>query len=283
MSAIELNERLTDLSEEITEINEQTKLLTQKRTSALSEQNEEAAKTIRRQLQELQERLEDVTIMKTAVQGKLRIYSKNKEQASEIRKRIAGELWPQGTKVLSKIQQAVADVSNALHEIDQLNGSMQGLAVEHEKLIGETIPVPLIPVPYDLRGLVAVRLPELPETLQLKVHSQEVREAQERQETAFTEHISKQKTQILPYLKSADMAWPKCKVCSRELVCIGGSSSVQAGSQQETVSGESEAQEKAFTLLFRCKDGQHNGREGFIKIENGPCERVRLIQLEIER
>jgi len=278
---MELNERLTDLTQEITQINEQTKLLTQKRTSALSQQDEETGKTIRRQLQELQERLEDITIMKTAVEGKLRVYKKNSQEAAEIRKRVAGELWPQGTKVLSKIQQAVADLSNALHEIDQLNGSMQGLAVEHEKLIGETIPVPLIPVPHDLRNLVAVRLPELPEALELKVHSQEVREAQERREAALNERISKQKAQILPYLESANMAWPKCKVCSRELVCIGGS--VFAGGQQETASGRPKLPKKAFRLLFRCEDGRHNGREGFIRIDGGDYERVPLTQLEIER
>ena len=106
MSVLELNERLTDLTEEITQINEQTKLLTQKRISALSEQNEETAKTIRRQLQEFQDRLEDITIMKTAVESKLRVYKKNSQEAADIRKRVAGELWPQGTKVLSKIQQA---------------------------------------------------------------------------------------------------------------------------------------------------------------------------------
>ena len=97
MSALELNEKLANLDADITQVNEDTKTLTQKRSDALSQGEAETAQTLRRQLQELQERLEDLTIMKTAVQGKLRVYKKNSQDAAEIRKRVAGELWPQGT------------------------------------------------------------------------------------------------------------------------------------------------------------------------------------------
>jgi uncharacterized phage infection (PIP) family protein YhgE len=282
MSAIELNERLTDLTEEITQINEQTKLLTQKRTSALSEQNEDAAKTIRHQLQEFQERLEDITIMKTAVENKLRVYKKNSQEAAEIRKRVAGELWPHGTKTLSKIQQAVTDLSNGIQEMDQLNGTMFGLAAQHEKLIGESVPVPMISnlIPQDLRRVVGIKLPELPETLQLKVHSQEVREGQERQEAILNERMSKQKTLLLPLLESANYAWPKCKVCGAELVCIGGS--IFDG-MVETGLGGPPVQKKAFALQFRCEvAGPHNGAKGFIAIEGGPYDTVPLSRLPID-
>jgi len=285
MSAIELNERLTDLTEEITQINEQTKLLTQKRTSALSEQNEESAKTIRRQLQELQERLEDITIMKTAVESKLRVYKKesNLQEAAEIRKHVT-ELWSQGTEVLDKMQPALKDLANVPHEIDQLNHSMQELAADHEKLIGETIAVPLIPVPQHLRDLVAVRFPDLSKTLHLKLHSQLVREAKEREEAAFNERISKQKTQILPYLESANLTWPKCKSCSRDLICIGGSvydGRPQAGRPEGL--GPDHQNKKAFRLQFICEVAPHNGREGFIRIDAGPYEMVPLTQLEVVR
>jgi DNA repair exonuclease SbcCD ATPase subunit len=280
MSAIELNERLTDLTEEITQINEQTKLLTQKRTSALSEQNEDAAKTIRHQLQEFQERLEDITIMKTAVENKLRVYKKNSQDAAEIRKRVAGELWPHGTKVFSKMQQALGDLSNALKEMDQLNGSIQGLAVEHEKLIGDSVAVPMIFIPGELRSLVNVRLPDLPETLELKVRSQEIHEAHERQDAAFNERMSKQKTLLLPLLESANYAWPKCKVCGAELVCIGGS--IFDG-MVETGLGGPPVQKKAFALQFRCEvAGPHNGAKGFIAIEGGPYDTVPLSRLPID-
>jgi len=217
MSALELNERLGNLDADILQVNEETKTLTQKRTDALSQGEAETAQTLRRQLQELQERLEDLTIMKTAVQGKLRVYKKNSQDAAEIRKRVAGELWPQGTKVLSKVQQAVTDLSNAIQEMDQLNGTMFGLAAEHEKLIGESVPVPMISnlIPKDLRRVIGIRLPELSEIFELKVHSQEVRETEERLAVSFNEMMTKQKVQILPYLESANRAWPKCKVCIR--------------------------------------------------------------------
>ena len=279
MSALELNEKLANLDADITQVNEDTKTLTQKRSDALSQGEAETAQTLRRQLQELQERLEDLTIMKTAVQGKLRVYKKNSQDAAEIRKRVAGELWPQGTKVLSKIQQALGDVSNALKEIDQLNGSMQGLATEHEKLIGESVAVPMIFVPSELRSLIGVRLPELPEALQLKVRSQEIHEAQERQDAAYNARMSKQKALLLPLLESANWAWPKCRVCGAELVCIGGG--IFDG-KVETGIGGPEVQKKAFALQFRCEVfGAHNGRQGFIAIEGGPYDTVQLNRLPI--
>lgn len=109
----------------------------------------------------------------------------NAQKAAMVRKQIAGELWPQGTKVLSKMHQALTELSNTIQEIDQLNSAMGALTVEHEKLIGETIPVPMMSslVPRDLRHAANIRLPELPESLELKVYSQQMREAQERPQT----------------------------------------------------------------------------------------------------
>ncbi len=280
MSALDLTDRLSDLTEEITQIDEQTKLLTQKRTSALTQQDEETGKTIRGQLRDLQERREDLNIMKTAVESKLRVYKKNSQEAAEIRKRVAGELWPQGTKVLSKMQQALNDYSKALKEMDQLNGSMQNLAAEHERLIGETVNVPAISVPGNLRILATVRLPELPETLELKTRSQEVRETQERLEAAHNEYMTKQKALILPYLEFAEMTWPKCRTCGEDLVCIGGG--VPDDRPEGSYEKPSYENKEAFRLLFRCEAGFHNGPEGFIRIERGPYEKVRLTPIDQE-
>jgi len=280
MSALDLNERLTGLIAEIDQVNEETKILTAKRTAALSEQNEATATTIRHQLQELQERLEDITFMKIAVEGKLRVYKGNAQKAAGIRKQIAGEFWPQGTKALSKVEQAVKDLSNAIGEMDGLNATIFALTAEHERLIGESVPVPSISnvIPQDLRRVVGIRLPELPETLELKVRSQVIREAEERQEAALNERISKQKTLVLPYLESADMTYPKCKTCSRELLLVGGA--VYAGSSTST---EDAPREKAFRLMFRCEDGRHNGSQGFIRIEGGAYSTAPLTDLEIDR
>jgi hypothetical protein len=159
--------------------------------------------------------------------------------------------------------------------MDRLNGTMFGLAAEHEKLIGESVPVPAIShlIPYDLRRVIGIKLPELPETLELKVRSQVLRETEERLTASFNEMMTRQKKQILPYLKSANLVWPLCKTCRQELVCISG----YAGS-----STEDDARKVAFKLQFRCKVDPHNGREGFIRIEAGP-ETVPLTDLEIQR
>jgi DNA repair exonuclease SbcCD ATPase subunit len=270
MSALDLNERLSGLTAEIDEVNEEMRTLTAKRTAALSEQDETVATTIRHQLAELQMRVEDLAFMKMAVEAKLRVYKGNAQKAAEIRKVIQGSLWPQATKVSSKAQQALADLSDVIREMDQLNGSMGRLAAEHETLIGETLPVPALSnvIPHQLRQVVGVRLPNLPETLELKVHSEQVREAQERQEAAFNEKLSKQKTQLLPYLESAQKGWPKCKRCSQELICVGAYVNEK---------------EHAFSLQFCCEVGPHNGARGFIRVEGGPFGKVELTQIELER
>jgi hypothetical protein len=283
MSALELNQKLSNLDADIVQVNEETKTLTQKRSDALSQGEAELAQKIRHQLQELQERLEDLSIMRTAVQGKLRVYKKNSQEAAEIRKKIAGELWPQGAGLVTKMQSALADLTNTIQEMDQLNGMIFGLTAEHEKLIGEAIPVPMISnvIPRDLRRVIGIRLPELPEALEVKVHSQVIREAKEREKATFNERISKQKTLVLPYLESAELTWPKCKTCGRELLCIGAS--VYEGSQQSIEGHLPELQQKAFRLQFRCEVGPHNGSKGFIQVDRGPYEKVPLTQLEIER
>jgi hypothetical protein len=283
MAAQEWKGRLETTKQEIVDINAKMDALGQAQDKAISLGDDAAAIKAKHDAKALQEQLEDLVITKAALETKLRIIKKNEPEAADIRKRIAGELWPQGTKVLSKIQQAVADLSNGIQELDQLNGTIFGLAAEHEKLIGESVSVPMIShvISQDLRQVVGIRLPELPETLELKVHSQQVREAQEKQDAIFNERMSKQKAQILPYLESANLAWPKCKTCSRELICIAGS--VYAGGQQEIAGYGPEVRGKAFRLQFYCEAGNHNGPQGFIRIEGGPYETAPLTQLEIER
>lgn len=286
MSAIELNTRFANLASEIDEINAETKTLTQKRTEALTRGDQKSSLIIRRELQELQERLEDLTIMKTAVEAKLRVYKGNAQKAADVRKQIAGELWPQGTKALSKMQQALTDLSGAIQEIDQLNHTINGLAAEHETLIGESIRIsPIFSlVPQTLRQAATIRLPELPESLELKLQSQLVRENQETMKAAFDLKLAKQKARILPYLESVNRPWPKCKTCSRDLVCVGGSvyNGIQGGPRHESIYNDPELQLKAFRLQFCCEaNGSHNGKQGFIRIEDGPIEKVNLTQLNL--
>jgi hypothetical protein len=228
--------------------------------------------------------IDDDEALAKSYRKRLDAFTANEPKAAEIRKRLAEELWPQSAKILSKIQSSLSDISSAITEIDQVNVSMRQLLSEHERLVGESITVPAISaglIPNDLRRLIAIKLPSLPETLELKLRSQEIRDAQERLEAASRDRLSKQKRLIQPYLETTKMIWPSCRICRQELVCIAAW--VYDPPQQETGFGLPEVREKAFRLQFSCEGGSHMGSKGFLELVGGPYHLIPLSQLEVER
>jgi len=211
----------------------------------------------------------------------------NEPKAAEIRKRLAEELWPKSSKPFGKIRDALSAISSAIAEADQQNGTVQQSLSEIERLTGEPIVgVPVISnfIPLELRRVAAIQLPKLPEILELKLHSQEMKESQERLDAAFDAKMAKQKALILPYLRAQNMQWPTCgrKGCGKELVLLAAS--VYDGSQRKPAFGDGpELQSKAFRLQFACEVGPHNGSAGFVRIEAGAFHVLPLRDLEIER
>jgi hypothetical protein len=276
MSAIEYERQLAEARDEEESQREIIASLVRAKDDAISQGKGDEAVLANEKLVAAQKQLVNSAIRIKACESKLNYYKKNSQEAAEIRKKIAGELWPQGAGLVTKMQSVLADLPNTIHGMDELNGTMQGLALQHEALTGESIAVPLILVPEDLRRLASVQLPSLPESLELRTRSELLREAQERERAIFKDRMSKQKSLVLPYLQSQGMVWPVCERCHQELVCMGGA--VYAGSS----SGDG-PRDKAFRLQFRCENGPHNGSQGFIRIEAGPYSTAPLTDLEIDR
>jgi len=240
------------------------------------------AKLNREEIADVEGAISDLTILRDRAKEQVAEWDRNEPQATEVRKRLV-ELWSQTSKSFAMLHQALSDISSAITEIDQLSRTMWQLCSDHERLIGETITVPAISslIPVELRSLPGIKLRALSETLDLKFESQGIQEAQERLEANFNDKLAKQKRQVLSYLESQNMQWPKCERCGQELVLLGGS--VYSGSQQETTFGGPEVREKAFSLQFACEAGNHLGRQGFLRVQGGNYMNAPLTQLEIER
>lgn len=270
MSAIDLNARLNQLNMEIEQINQQTKTLNQKRLNALKNDDLKTAQPIRDQLQQLQADLEDHVITKTAIESKIRVFKANRQKAAEIRKQVAGELYPRAVKNLSKLQQTLQSLTFDLQEFDKLSGTMTQLSVEHEQLIGEHVNIPKLShiIPNELREIIHTRLPELPETLTLKFRSQEIQETQRKQEAESAAFMERQKSAFGRYFEAAGLPWPRCDQ-GHDLYCIGGSA---------------DDVRMAFILNFRCPMRCHvGGTQGFLQITHGSPSTSYMRTVEIVR
>ena len=270
MSAIELNHRLVELSAEIDQINQETESLNQKRVNALKEDDQRTAQPIRDQLKQLQERLEDRVITKTAIESKLRVFKGHAQKAAEIRKQVAGELYPRAIKDFSKIQQTLHDLGETIQEFDQLSGTMTQLGIEHEKLIGEHVNIPELShiIPNELRTVARTKLPQFDETLTLKMRSADLQETQRKQEAESTAFMKRQKTAFGHYFEDAKLPWPKCDA-GHELYCIGGSA---------------DDMRMAFILNFRCpKRCAVGGAQGFVTVAYGSPRTSDMRTVEVVR
>jgi predicted metal-dependent hydrolase len=222
MSATELNERLNELNMEIEQINQETQTLTQRRIDLLENDDQESAQPIKHQLDELNQRLEDRIVTKKAVEVKVRLFKSHAQEAAAIKKQIIGELWPKATKCLSKAQQSLNDLSASVKEIDQLAGTIHGLASQYQSLIGEEVTVPSISlsIPENLREAAGYRLPELLEAPDMKLRSEEIKEAKLKQQKEREDLLLRQHKILDQYFEKAGMPWPKCNQCG-EMRCLG--------------------------------------------------------------
>ena len=200
MSKAEFETKLETLTAEINRVNQEMTPLTQRRSDALQRTDQTAAQTIqeakeiRDELIDPQEKLEDLTVLKTAVQGKVAVYKNNAPKAAAIRNEISSEVWPKAVKCYRKIRPLLDELGKVIAELNQFNKTMYGLSAQHEKLAGERMntPAPFIyfdlPMPFaipfggaTLTALVAIgkQLPEIPETIKLTLQSEATRAGEE--------------------------------------------------------------------------------------------------------
>jgi archaellum component FlaC len=100
MSMMDLTQRLADLDREINEINNRTNALTNQLTDTVAHGDDVTAQTIRRQLEELQLRLEDKTIMRTAVESKLHFIKTTAQKIVDIQ---TEKGWPTTSRLPSSM------------------------------------------------------------------------------------------------------------------------------------------------------------------------------------
>ena len=158
----ELDEKLATVTTAITEANKDLKDLAGKRAAALKQtdgeplQTVESTSAIRTEIAELQTKLEDLTVLRTALEGKIAVFKGHAEKAAAVRKEITGELWPQAIKSYRAIPGVLAELSKLLTQIHEFNAAMLRKAGEYETLTGEpmTPRCPQIQLPMDSIGAV---------------------------------------------------------------------------------------------------------------------------------
>jgi len=89
--------------------------------------------------QELRQKAENLTELKSALEKKLSVFKDNQPKTEAIRKQITGELWPKTVKAYRKLRAALADAEKILAEVDELNNRMGQAAMECERLAGEQL------------------------------------------------------------------------------------------------------------------------------------------------
>ncbi len=268
MAAFEFQDRLGKATAEISRLNAEMEALKARKADALAQGDAANAVKVNHQLKDLQEQLEDASITKAALEAKLRVYKQNEPKAQAIRTRIVEELWPQGIAAVNKIKKLQPEISSVIKEIDRINGTIQNLAAEHEKLVGDGFAVPGIPMPLELERGVTTVLPELPQDLTLKLRSEAIQESRKRAEEAYQAKLVKQKDLLGSYLARANESWPSCESCGAELACTIARVNL-------------EGDPFGFAFEFRCEAASHGDTpRDFINL-NHYAIGARLTQLDV--
>jgi chromosome segregation ATPase len=158
----ELDQKLATVTEAITETNRNLKDLAAKRAVALKQTDGEPleavgnAAAIKAEIAELQEKLENLTVLRAALEGKIQVFKGHAEKAATVKKQIIGELYPKAVRCYRKIPAVLAELSKLLAQIDEVNGAMRQKADEYATLTGGPMipPCPQLVLPLDSIGAV---------------------------------------------------------------------------------------------------------------------------------
>ena len=136
---------------------------------------------------------------------------KREPEALKIRQRLAGELWPNALLLYDQVKGIQAELGPVLEKITQLNNEMLTLTSQHERLIGESILTPQIPVPPEMTLAANAKLGVLPKSL-------DVRLTTEREEQRLADLLKEQQRPVTKILERAGEQWPKCPTCERPML-----------------------------------------------------------------
>ncbi|MGA2628377.1 MAG: hypothetical protein ABSF63_15100 [Candidatus Bathyarchaeia archaeon] len=150
MSNLILEREVEAVADQIKDVEQQMRTLSQRQEEAVKLGNDGAAIEARQALKPLGEELEVLRIRKDAAESRLRLTKANQPKATLIRKRIVEELWPKGLKAYGTIQQMFDKLPALLKEANEMDGLIQQLTKEHFQLTGERIQVERFGLPVDL-------------------------------------------------------------------------------------------------------------------------------------
>lgn len=212
MSAQDFKGRLETTKQEILLVNAKMLALDQAKEKAIEMGDGAAAIKSKHDARALQERLEDLTITKAALEAKLRICKTNEAKALQIRKRLAEEVYPAGLAKYEKVVRVQAELQPALDEFTTFNNTMIALVNEHNELLGgDVIYMPGFNVPREFYAAASVKLEPLPKVLDIRLASQ-------REEDRLNTLFKEQEPTVSKILKHINIAWPLCQTCGGKML-----------------------------------------------------------------
>jgi hypothetical protein len=212
MSVQDFRGRLETTKQEIVDVNTKMLALDQAKERAIEMGDGAAAVKSNRDAKALQERLEDLTITKAALEAKLRIYKINEAEALKISHVLADELYPQGLQHYERLRGLAAELKSTIEKITQVNEEMVRLANHHRQLIGDKLLNPQITIPVELYSVIDAKFDVAPpKTLDIRVTSQ-------RESERLKEQFEQQRPAVSKILKKIKIDWPVCPKCGAELL-----------------------------------------------------------------
>ena len=139
--ADQLTARLREVDQKGAKIKSQMAPLIQQRDEALAAGNVSVSVALKHQLNELQERLEDLEYSKAAAQAKLRVYDQRAPEAAKVRDK-ANAFWEEGRALIDefvKMQSRARILHAKCLELDNKTGT---LGHEHLRLVGRDMRSP---------------------------------------------------------------------------------------------------------------------------------------------
>lgn len=139
--AEQLAARLREGDQKATKIKSQMAPLIQQRDEALATGNVSVSVALKHQLNELQERLEDLEYSKTAAQAKLRVYEQRAPEAAKVRDK-ANAFWEEGRALIDEFVKMQSRARILYGKALELESKISALGNEHLRLVGRDMRCP---------------------------------------------------------------------------------------------------------------------------------------------
>jgi hypothetical protein len=170
MNRLEIDEHLTETKRKITA---QKEVVTSLETQLLDVAARGDAKEVvamKKEQTAAAELLGGLELVLKSFQSKSKDFTEKLEpEAAKIRKRLADELWPSALAEYDKLEALTVELQPIVEKITQLNNEMAVLTKQHERLIGDKIYTPRIPILEVWYVAANTKLDSLPKSLDIRL------------------------------------------------------------------------------------------------------------------